>query len=113
PLVAYLRALHFPARASCAPLAALLLPGCSRVPPGELRDAGRLGRIELFRAAAERAPDDLVFLFSGMDGDSAALRRAARELAEDDPAVVLVDLPSYLRGLAASDDGCHYVIAEI
>ena len=34
-------------------------------------------------------------------------------IAEADTLVVGVDLPSYLRGLRASDDGCHYVIAEI
>jgi type IV secretory pathway VirJ component len=91
----------------------LVIAGCSGH-PRELRDAGRLGRVELFRPeGAEGPPDDLVFVFSGMDGDSAALRRAARALADDNSAVVGVDLPSYLHGLAASDDGCHYVIAEI
>src|SRR5258705_8281551 len=91
----------------------LLVAGCSG-DSRELRDAGRLGRVELFRPqGAEGPPDDLVFLFSGMEGDSAALRRAAHALADDNTAVVGVDLPSYLHGLAASDDGCHYVIAEI
>ena len=90
----------------------LVIAGCSGH-PRELRDAGRLGRVELFRPGAEGPPDDLVFLFSGMEGDSAALRRAARALADDNTAVVGVDLPSYLHGLASSDDGCHYVIAEI
>ena len=90
---------------------ALLLTACSG--PRELRDAGRLGRIELFRPSGEGPPDDLVFLFSGMEGDSAALRRAARALADENTAVVDVDLPSYLHGLAANDDGCHYVVAEI
>ena len=81
--------------------------------PRDLRDAGRLGRVELVRPKAEGPPDDLVYLFSGVEGDSAALRRTARKLAEDNSAVVVVDLPSYLHGLAASDDGCHYVIAEL
>jgi type IV secretory pathway VirJ component len=58
-------------------------------------------------------PDDLVFLFSGMEGESAALRRTGRTLADDNTAVVLVDLPSYLHGLSASDDGCHYVLSEL
>jgi len=93
-------------------MAVLLVAGCSG-DPRELRDAGRLGRVDLFRPQGEAPPDDLVFLFSGMDGDSAALRRAARALADDNTAVVGVDLPSYLHGLAVSDDGCHYVIAEI
>jgi type IV secretory pathway VirJ component len=93
-------------------LAVLVIAGCSGH-PRELRDAGRLGRVELFRPQAEGPPDDLVFLFSGTEGDSAALRRAARALADENTAVVGVDLPSYLHGLAASDDGCHYVIAEI
>ena len=94
-------------------MAVLVFAGCSG-DSRELRDAGRLGRVELFRPeGAEGPPDDLVFLFSGMEGDSRALRRAARELAETNTAVVDVDLPSYLHGLASSDDGCHYVIAEI
>jgi type IV secretory pathway VirJ component len=94
-------------------VAALLCAGCSGH-PREMRDAGRLGRIQLFRPEGQEGPpDDLVFLFSGMEGDSAALRRAARALADDNTAVVGVDLPSYLHGLASSDDGCHYVIAEI
>lgn len=76
-----------------------------------MRDAGRLGRVELFRP--EGGAGDLVFLLSGIEGDSAALRRAARGLTKNDTAVVIVDLPSYLGGLAASDDGCHYVIAEL
>jgi type IV secretory pathway VirJ component len=94
-------------------VAVLVIAGCSG-DSRELRDAGRLGRVELFRPqGVEGPPDDLVFVFSGMEGDSRALRRAARELAETNTAVVDVDLPSYLHGLASSDDGCHYVIAEI
>src|SRR5262249_46869058 len=76
--------------------------------------AGRLGRVELFRPSAESGPpEDLVYLFSGMEGDSAVVRRAAGELAVGGTLVVSVDLPSYLHGLSASDDGCHYVIAEL
>ena len=92
----------------------LLLAGCSGH-PRDLRDAGRLGRVELFRPDAEGGapPDDLVFLFSGMEGESGVLRRTGRALADDNTAVVLVDLPPYLHGLAASDDGCHYLLSEI
>ena len=55
----------------------------------------------------------MVFLFSAADGWSAALDGDARALAGDGHAVVGVDLPQYLRGLAASDDGCHYLLSEI
>jgi type IV secretory pathway VirJ component len=92
-------------------IAVSVLVGCSG--QRDLRDAGRLGRVELVRPKAEGPPDDLVYLFSGTDGASRALRRTARKLAEDNSAVVVVDLPSYLHGLAASDDGCHYVMAEL
>jgi len=102
---------RFWVRSALLAIAVFALAGCSG--HRDLRDAGRLGRVELVRPKAEGPPDDLVYLFSGMEGDSAALRRTARKLAEDNSAVVVVDLPSYLHGLAASDDGCHYVIAEI
>jgi type IV secretory pathway VirJ component len=106
------RAVHGSARVALLTVAALLLAGCSR--HREMRDEGRLGRVELFRPDAEGgAPENLVFLFSGMEGDSAALRRAGRELARAGTLAVSVDLPSYLHGLSASDDGCHYVIAEL
>jgi type IV secretory pathway VirJ component len=41
------------------------------------------------------------------------LVREARALAASGVAVVGVDLTSYLAGLAASADGCHYVVGEI
>ncbi len=40
-------------------------------------------------------------------------RGTARKIARSGAVVVGVDLPQYLRNLAASRDGCHYVIAEI
>jgi type IV secretory pathway VirJ component len=99
------------ARIATIAAAALWLAACGH---REMRDAGRLGRVELFRPAVQGgAPEDLVYLFSGMEGDSADVRRAARELALGGTLVVSVDLPSYLHGLSASDDGCHYVIAEL
>ena len=39
--------------------------------------------------------------------------RAARRLCAEGAAVISIDLPVYLAGLRASDDGCHYVISEI
>ncbi len=100
------------------PLAALgcaasLFGACQRDAPPELRDAGRLGRIQLFRTADGEKPESLVYLFSDATGFAAPLERAARALAARGSAVVGVDLPSYLRGLVASDDGCHYVVAEL
>ncbi len=80
------------------------------VAPGRL-EAGRLGTVSLFRAAGPK--HGLVFLFSDVDGLDADLVQTAGELAARGTTVVGVDLPRYLRGLAASDDGCHYVVAEI
>jgi type IV secretory pathway VirJ component len=54
-----------------------------------------------------------VFLFSGGSGWSAALEGVAHEIASGGSTVVGVDLRQYLAGLAASDDGCHYVVAEL
>jgi type IV secretory pathway VirJ component len=60
-----------------------------------------------------RTPDALVFVFSDLQGWNAAYAGVARRLARLGAAVVGVDLPQYLRNLAASNDGCHYVVAEI
>jgi type IV secretory pathway VirJ component len=72
---------------------------------------GRLGMVSLLKP--ERTPDAMVFVFSGLEGWSAAYDGVARTLAGMGAVVVGVDLPQYLRNLAASNDGCHYVIAEI
>jgi type IV secretory pathway VirJ component len=88
------------------------LAACGRqAPPVEAREAGRLGRVELFRPAG--APRALVFLFSDEAGWSPEWERAAERLRARGAAVVGVDLPSYLSGLRASDDGCHYLVAEL
>jgi type IV secretory pathway VirJ component len=72
---------------------------------------GRLGMVSLLKPG--RTPDAMVFVFSGLEGWSAAYDGVARTLAGMGAVVVGVDLPQYLRNLAASNDGCHYVIAEI
>jgi len=60
-----------------------------------------------------RPPDALVFVFSDLKGWTAAYDGVARTLAGMGVVVVGVDVPQYVRNLAASNDGCHYVIAEI
>jgi type IV secretory pathway VirJ component len=102
-----------PVRVACALLLALAgaSAACSRAPEPEPLDAGRLGRALLFRPAG--APRAFVFLVSDRGGFTPALGRAAGKLAERGTAVLGVDLDAYLRGLAASDDGCHYVVAEL
>ncbi len=61
----------------------------------------------------ERIPDALVFVFSDLEGWTAAYDGMARKLAGLGAVVVGVDLPQYLRNLAASNDSCHYVTSEI
>jgi type IV secretory pathway VirJ component len=73
--------------------------------------AGRLGSVRIFAPENRRA--DLLFLFSDASGWNASLDDAAVEIAGGGIAVVGVDLRNYLAGLAASDDGCHYVVAEL
>lgn len=88
------------------------LAACERTaPPPDARDAGRLGRVELFRPAG--APRALVFLFSDAGGWSPEWTRAAELLRAHGAAVVGVDLPQYLAGLRASADGCHYLLSEL
>ena len=77
----------------------------------EHRLEGRLGRVEFFRPSGP--PSAFVILLSDADGWSPAWEGAGRELAERGAAVVGVDLREYLAGLRASDDGCHYVVAEL
>ncbi len=72
---------------------------------------GRLGMVSLF--TPDRTPAALVFVFSDLQGWDAGYAGVARRLAAMGAVVVGVDLPQYLRNLAASTDGCHYVIAEI
>jgi type IV secretory pathway VirJ component len=84
---------------------------CSRLPAPEPIDAGRLGHPLLFRPSAP--PTAFVVLVSDRGGLAPGLERAAAQLAARGAAVVAVDLDAYLRGLAASDDGCHYVVAEL
>lgn len=88
------------------------LAGCGRgAPPPETRDAGRLGPVLLFRPAG--APGALVFLVSDAAGWSPAWTDAAETLRARGAAVVGVDLARVLAGLAASPDGCHYLVSEL
>jgi type IV secretory pathway VirJ component len=94
-------------------LAALLAgaPACFAEAPRRTLDGGRLGRVVLF--APEPPPRAFVYLFSDSAGFGTDLEDEAGALSAHGAAVVGVDLPAYLRGLAASDDGCHYVVAEL
>jgi len=90
---------------------AAVLLACGSGPEPEKVEAGRLGRVELFRPEGE--PSGLVLLLSDSGGWSARWEAAARSLQERGVAVAGVDLPAYLAALRASDDGCHYVVSEI
>ena len=95
-------------------LLALLLaaaPVCTAERPPRSLEAGRLGRVRVFEPGDP--PASLVFLFADATGWSPALEDAALEIARLGSTVVGVDLGQYLAGLAASDDGCHYVMAEL
>jgi len=98
-----------------AVLSAVLVCSKKESPPpaatAERIDGGRLGRVALFQP--DDPPEALVFLFSDASGWSPALEAAAKSLRDNGAAVLGVDLPSYQKGLRASDDGCHYVISEI
>jgi type IV secretory pathway VirJ component len=93
-------------------VACLALAACGRDVATSRRDLGRLGNVRLFLPPA-RQRQALAFLISGGDGWSLPLDEAARRLAGDGTVVVGIDLPEMLRQLAASDDGCHYVVADL
>jgi type IV secretory pathway VirJ component len=87
------------------------LAGCRRGAVFDRRREGRFGTVRIYAPTA--APRGLVFLFSDVGGWDDALDRAARSLSDDGAAVLGIDLPEYLRNLAASGDGCHYLISEV
>ncbi|MBX3026531.1 virulence factor family protein [bacterium] len=94
-------------------LGLLVLAACQRgAAPVSQRDEGRFGHVQAY-APTNGGAAGLVFLFSDADGWNAALDADARALAAEGVAVIGVDLPQYQRGLAASDDGCHYLISEV
>ncbi len=74
-------------------------------------DGARLGQVDLFKPAG--SPTGFVYLFSDAPGWTPELQRAAESLSRMGAVVIGVDLSRYRRGLAASDDGCHYVISEL
>jgi type IV secretory pathway VirJ component len=89
----------------------LLTPACAPRVEVESRSEGRLGSIRIFQSTTPQG--GLVFLFSDASGWNRDLSSAAQRIARHGALVVGVDLPSYLSDLRASDDGCHYVIAEL
>lgn len=91
-------------------LVSSLLACAARVEPTQV-EAGRFGTVALYAPDAE--PEALVFLFSDATGPSPELERVAQELAAQGVASLLVDLSAYLPRLAASDDGCHYLVSEV
>jgi type IV secretory pathway VirJ component len=92
-------------------LVSLIAVGCKRAPEPRQVAAGRLGEVRLYQPAD--TPAAFVFVFSDRDGWTPALDAVARRLAGAAAVVAGVDLPEYLKRLAASDDGCHYVVAEL
>jgi type IV secretory pathway VirJ component len=101
------------AESATAVLLVLLVAGaaCGPALSPSRRDLGRLANVRLFVPAEER--DGFVFLFSDAQGWRPPLDDAARDLVRNGIVVVGIDLPSMLERLAASDDGCHYVVADL
>ncbi len=99
------------ARAALAIGAALAASACAPRVEHAIRSEGRLGPVRIDATGDSQA--GLVFLFSGTGGWNGALDTAAERIARRGALVVGVDLDAYLAGLRASDDGCHYVVAEI
>ena len=87
--------------------------GCRRAVAPEALDGGRLGRVLLFRPG--RLVAGVVVLFSDRAGWSSEDETAARALQRRGAAVIGVDLPRYVAGLAQGDVAaqCHYVVTDI
>src|SRR3546814_14170358 len=71
-------------------------------------DGGELGSVRLFEPEGE--PDGIVFLFSDAAGWDQALARAGEALAGAGATVAGVDLPAYLKGLAANEGDVHHAV---
>lgn len=96
---------------TCACTAWLAVCARESPPPSRRLTAGRLGSVRII--GTPQATDGLAFLFSSQAGWDADAGGAAGRLAASGTLVIGVDLGEYLAGLAASDDGCHYVVAEL
>ena len=71
-----------------------------------------LGELRVFRP--DDAPKELVFLFSDLAGWDDRMDRAAAGMVDAGAAVLGVDLPAYVKALAANNDtGCHYLDSAI
>ena len=90
----------------------LLAPACSGAREPRYVHAGRMGRVAVY--APEQGHDAFIYLLSDGGGWNGELGQLAQRLARHGSAVVGVDLPSYLAGLAATqEDQCHYTVAEL
>jgi NAD(P)-dependent dehydrogenase (short-subunit alcohol dehydrogenase family) len=75
-------------------------------------DAGILGSVPAL--VPEGEPTGVVFLFSGQEGWTEDLQRAAERLSGLGAVVLEIDLPAYLDRVRQSADGdCHYLISAI
>jgi type IV secretory pathway VirJ component len=85
-----------------------------QVEPPQLVSAERLKDIPLLRphADATAAPKGLAILVSGTEGWIPEREAEAKALVAAGLVVLAVHFPSYRKALAASGDGCHYVVAD-
>ena len=89
-----------------------LASGCEPEPAPRTLDAGRMGRVIVYEPRV--GEDGFVYLISDAHGWNRELDRTARQIADRGAAVVGIDLPLYLAGLAATkNDECHYTVAEL
>src|SRR5215208_2711430 len=79
--------------------------------PGETLTFGRFGQVTLYRPAAE--PRHVVLFFSGDGGWNRGVTEMARILAGMDSLVVGIDLPRYVKQLAATAEKCSYPAADL
>ena len=92
-------------------MVALLIAACRTAPVVRSIDCGRMGTCRVFSPHSQGRA--MIFVFSDAAGWSATLTDSAAGMAAHGATVIGIDLREYLRRLAASDDGCHYVVAEI
>ena len=107
-------ALALPTLAGAAPATGRSARGRGRAAPANAAETltyGRFGQVALYRQAP--LPKHVVLFFSGDGGWNLGVVDMAKTLSQMDALVVGINLPRYLKALAASKEKCSYAASDV